>query len=69
MWSISCHITPLVINSLSSGHTHMQIYTHTHTYRYPQRNNFKKPGMIMLTPSSVNVTIMTHNQTLYSIPE
>ena len=27
MESISCHITPLVINSLGSGHTH----THTHT--------------------------------------
>ena len=40
--SISCHIMPLVINSLGGAHTHK--HTHTHTYRHPHRNNFKKPG-------------------------
>ena len=38
MESISCHITPLVINSLGGVHTN------THTYRCLHRNNFKKPG-------------------------
>ena len=29
MGSISCHITPLVINSLGGGHTHKHTNTHT----------------------------------------
>ena len=36
MGSISHHITPLVINSLGGGHTH--VLMHTDIY------NFKKPG-------------------------
>ena len=38
MRSISCHITPLVNNSLRGGHTHThthihtQIHTHIHTH-------------------------------------
>ena len=42
MGSISCHITPLAINSLGGGHTHT--HTHKHIYRRPHRNDFKKPG-------------------------
>ena len=41
MGSISCHITPLVINSPGSGHTHTQTHTHTDD---PHRINLKKPG-------------------------
>ena len=44
MRSISCHIMPLVINSLGGGHTHTNTHTHTHAYRRLHRNNFKKPG-------------------------
>ena len=41
MGSISCHITPLVINSLRvERHTQ----AHIHTYGCPHRNNCKKPG-------------------------
>ena len=37
MGSISCHITPLIINSLGAGththtHTHTRAHTHTHTH-------------------------------------
>ena len=39
MGLISCHITPLVINSLGGRHTRI------HTYRHPHRHNFKKPGV------------------------
>ena len=55
MESISCNITPLVINSLRGGHTHThtphtQTHTHantqTHTYTDDlHRINFKKPGV------------------------
>ena len=38
MGSISCYITPLVINSLGGRDTYK------HTYRHLHRNNFKKPG-------------------------
>ena len=31
---------PLVIDSLEGGYTH----TYTCTYRFPHRNNYKKPG-------------------------
>ena len=49
MWFISCHITPLAINSLGGGHTHTHTHTHTHihthtdtyTYRHPHRNNLR----------------------------
>ena len=41
-WSISHHITPLVINGLGGRHTDRQ--THTHAYRHANQNNFKKPG-------------------------
>ena len=34
MGSISCHITPIVINSLGGGHTHTHKYTHTHTHTH-----------------------------------
>ena len=44
MGFISCHITPLVINSLGGRHTHK----HTHIYRRPHWNNFKKPGTCTL---------------------
>ena len=37
MGSISCHITPLVINSFKAGHT----YIHRHLHR----NNLKKPNL------------------------
>ena len=40
MGSVSCHITPLVINSLGGRHTRK--HTHTHTDD-PHRFNFKKP--------------------------
>ena len=33
MESISCHITPLVINSLGGGHTHAHTQTHILTIR------------------------------------
>ena len=36
---ISCHITPLVINSLRGRHTH----TNTRT-DFPDKSNFKKPS-------------------------
>ena len=36
---------PLVINSLGSRYTHANKHTLAHTYRYPHRNNFKKPGV------------------------
>ena len=46
---ISCHIKPLVIDSLGGRdthtNTHIHTQTHTHTYIHPHRNNFKKPGM------------------------
>ena len=44
MRSISCHIMPLVINSLG-------VDTHTHTYRLPGKSNFKKPGTHWLNQS------------------
>ena len=47
MESISCHITPLVINSLGGGHTHTHTHTHAHTHTHTDdlhRINFKKPG-------------------------
>ena len=34
MRSISCHITPLVINSLVGGHTYTHTHTHTHANTY-----------------------------------
>ena len=34
MWSISCHITLLVINSLRGGHTHKHTNTHAHTHMH-----------------------------------
>ena len=40
MKSISCHITPLVINSLGGSHTHIHVNTHTDDLH---RINFKKP--------------------------
>ena len=40
---ISCHITPLVSNSLRRGHTHANTHANTHTYD-PHSINFKKPG-------------------------
>ena len=40
--SISCHITPLVINSLGGGHTHTHTNMHTDICR---QSNSKKPGM------------------------
>ena len=40
MESISCHITPLDINSLGSEHTHTHANTHTDD---PHRTNCKKP--------------------------
>ena len=43
---ISHHITPLVINTLGSGHTDR----HTHTYQHMNTNNFKKPGAHSLRP-------------------
>ena len=44
MGFISCHITPLIINSIRGGHTHTHKHVNTRTYRRPHRNNFKKPG-------------------------
>ena len=38
MGSTSCHIMPLVVNSLRSR----DIHTHTHIYRRSLKNNFKK---------------------------
>ena len=32
MGFISCHIMPLVINSLMGTHTHAHIHKHTHTH-------------------------------------
>ena len=46
MGSISCYITPLVINSLEGGHPHT--HKHTHTYRRLHRNKYKMadvPGL------------------------
>ena len=46
MGSISCHITPIVINTLMGGHTHKNTHTHIHTHTHtddPHRINFKKP--------------------------
>ena len=34
MESISCHITPLVINSLGGRHTQTQTHTQTHTHKH-----------------------------------
>ena len=31
---ISCHITPLVINSLGGTHTHTHTHTHTYTHTH-----------------------------------
>ena len=52
IWSISHHITPLVINSLRVDthiykhiHTHIHTHANTHTYRHLHRNNFKNPGV------------------------
>ena len=36
----SCHISPLVINSLGGRHTH----TNTHIQTLADRSNSKKPG-------------------------
>ena len=47
MKSISGHIMPLVINSLGSGDTHINIHTSTHIHTHIQtsaQNNVKKPG-------------------------
>ena len=48
MGSISCHITPLVVDSLGCAHTHI----HMSTYICPHRNNLKKPGMHRLQAST-----------------
>ena len=44
MGSISHHITPLVINSLGGGHTHIQTFA-------ADRSNSKKPGVRRLQPA------------------
>ena len=49
MWSISHHITPLVINSLRGGHTH--INTHT-DIRIRGQSNSKKPGAHQPAPDA-----------------
>ena len=52
MGSISCHITPLVTNSLwgRDTHTYTQANTHIHTHAdNPHRINFKKPGWLART--------------------
>ena len=42
VWSISCHIMPLVINGLGHGQTHTQTHvqtrTHTHIHTYTYRH-------------------------------
>ena len=45
MWSLSCHIMPLVINILGTD-THTNIHRHTtHTHiQHLHKNGFKKPG-------------------------
>ena len=55
-WSISHHITPLVINALRGGHID------THTYRYVSQNNFKKPdvcGQRPRSPGLINIVFAT----------
>ena len=49
MGSISCHITPLVINSLGGGDTHT--HTHMHTDVHGQSNSKKSgaPGLKILS--------------------
>ena len=50
---ISCHIIPLVTNSLKGGHTHhihtcTHTHTHTHTHMhsdFADKKHFKKPGV------------------------
>ena len=48
---MSCHITPLAINSIG-------VDTHaTHRHRYPHRNNFKNksvPGIAWQAPDLIN---------------
>ena len=45
MRSISCHIMPLVINSLRGGHTH--IHTHTLTHTHTHTNTHTHTPMIL----------------------
>ena len=40
----SCHIIAIELASGMDTHTH----THTHTYRGPHRNNFRKPGALLV---------------------
>ena len=50
MGSISCHITPLVINSL-------RVDTHTHTDD-THRINFKKPGAHLYISNKTNTSVV-----------
>ena len=43
----SCHITPLVINSLG-GNTHTHTYTHTHTHTHKQTHTHTTHTHIIL---------------------
>ena len=59
MRSISCHITPLVINSLRGGHTHKHMHTHIQTRTHTDigtetilKTRFKKGVGIDLCSSS-----------------
>ena len=47
MGSTSRHITPLVINSLGGGHTHINTHMHTHIniQKFADRSDYKKPGV------------------------
>ena len=58
MESISRHITSLVINSLGGRHTHI--------YRYPHRNNFKKPGARQHVPGSKRIKLSIMKSTIDS---
>ena len=43
---ISCHITPLVINSLRGTYTHTHTHTHTRAHtNFLDKGNLKKPDM------------------------
>ena len=70
MGSISCHITPLVINSLGGRHTHTRKHTHTHTriQTFKDRTNSKKPGALACGWCTPGLKIQQLHSYIYQKP-
>ena len=67
MESISCHITPLVINSLEGGYTHKHTCTHTNIHtetilrNQVHQSRASMPGLKIVTLGTVQYEIYNWN--------